>query len=175
MRLAKTALALTAAAALTVGMAAPANAMPNPGLSDDLFTIHLAIPDPAAPTSVCLVDFTPVSNVFFTSTGALVGTAYEFGQSKIKSTGCGTVNWTAVVTVKDESPGHPTKIKTAAGFGNPATAATSQAVPYAVGVREVGIVTVTMLASSRIIDLCWEDKYEVNAGGNPVPISSNPC
>ncbi|HVF06280.1 MAG TPA: hypothetical protein VNA20_15670 [Frankiaceae bacterium] len=173
MRLDRTALALTAAAALTVSMGTPANAIPNPaGANDDLFTIHLVVPDPWLATRMCTVSYTPTSTVNFLSTGFLVGTAFETGRVKAAPSNCPSVTWTSVVIVKDESPGHPTR--TVVGTGS-TSASASQSVNYALGVREAGVVTVTMLVSSRLGDFCWADKYAVTLSGNPLPIGSNPC
>lgn len=173
MRVMRTALALTAAAALTAGMAAPATAIPNPlGVNDDLFTIHLIVPDLTRPGVLCNVSYTPTSRVEFISTGLANGTAVERGNVKVTSSGCGTVSWTSVVIVKDEAPGHPTRTVVATGS---TSATATQNVPYAIGVREAGIVTVTMLVSSRLGDFCWEDRYEVSALGNPAPLESNLC
>lgn len=173
MRLVKTALSLPAATVLAVTMATPAAAIPNPaGADDDLFTIHFVVPDPMLLTRVCNVSYTPTSRITFTSTGLLVGTANEFGQIRVTSSGCPSVTWTSVAIVKDESPGHPTRTRIGTGS---TSAQAGQSVPYAVGVREVGIVTFTLLASSRLGDFCWEDVWQVTASGNPSPIRSTIC
>ncbi|HVF03557.1 MAG TPA: hypothetical protein VNA20_01835 [Frankiaceae bacterium] len=164
---------MTAAAAVTVGMATPANAIPNPlGADDDLFSIHLVVPDPANALALCSITYTPTSRVIFTSTGLAVGTAHESGRMSVKSSGCSSVTWTTVIIVSDQSPTHAPRTVVATGS---TTATASQNVPYAIGVREAGVVTVTMLASSRLGNFCWEDRYQVTALGNPTPVDSNPC
>ncbi len=173
MRLTRTAIALTlSAAVLAFGSAAPANAVPNPGVSDDLFTIRLVVADPTAPTTLCNISFTPTSSVTFLSTGIANGSASESGRLRVSSSGCRSVSWTSVVIVKDEALGHPTRSVVGAG-GTSAQA--FQNVPYSLGLREAGLVTVTMIASSRLGDFCWEDVWQVAATGNPAPIRSGIC
>ena len=173
MRIARIVVTMGSALALALTAASPAAAIPNPaGADDDLFTIHLMVPDPQLMTRTCAVSYTPTSNVTFTSSGVGVGVARERGNVKVASSGCPSVTWTSVVVVKDESPGHPTRTKVAAGG---TTAGASQDVGYAIGVREAGLVTVTMIVSSRLGDFCWEDRYGVTAFGNPAPIASNLC
>lgn len=172
MRLTRTALALTAAAALTVGMGTPANALPNPGVSDNLFTIHLVIPDPTNALALCSINYTPTSSVNFNIVGIANGTAGEAGRISVTSSGCASVTWTSVAIVKDESPGHPTVSRVATGS---TSANVAQTVPYAVGVREAGTVTFELYVSSRLGFFCWEDIWEVTAFGNPSPIKTGPC
>lgn len=159
---------LVGVVALAVAVATPAHAIPDTMGSPGLLQVTFALPTGGA---TCTVSVLPPSRVTFTSTGVGVGTALETGSIRISSsTGCGSVSWTATATVSDASPGHPTYTKTAAGFGNPAVAGVSQSVPYAIGQREVGIVTFTLAASSRLGNFCFRDFWEVSAFGNPAPV-----
>lgn len=173
MRLIKTTLTLAAASVLTVSAGTPASAIPNPaGLNDGLFTIHLVVPDPWLATRMCTISYTPTSTVAFLSTGIANGAAAESGRISVTSSGCPSVAWTSVAIVKDESPGHPTVSRVATGSTS-ATAA--QSVPYALGVREAGLVTFELYVSSRLGFFCWKDIWQVTAFGNPSPVKTGPC
>lgn len=162
---------LIGAATLAVAVATPAQAIPDTLGAPNLLQLTIAVPTGGAS---CTVSVLPPSRVTFTSTGIGVGTALEVGSMRVSSSsGCGSVSWTATATVSDTSPGHPTYTKTAAGFGNPAQASVSQSVPYSLGQREVGVVTFTLAASSRLGDFCFKDYWQVSAFGNPSPIGFN--
>ena len=102
----------------------------------------------------------------------------ESAWMRVTSTGCGPVLWQPSISVLDRS----VRVDSWRGYGetgpysHPASASAAQVVTYGVGEREVGDITFTFFARSRLGEVCMGEKWTFDVlTKTPVQVGKFAC
>lgn len=150
-------IALATCVLAALAPATTAQAVPDPVGQRELTLYFVDSEHPFA--SPCPVGLTLSSHV----TPGL--TPHESGFVNIVPEGrCATTTWSARVTIIDTAPGHATRaVSKEGGPASPLLVRAWQDIPYGVGVREAGVVTIQLEIWSRLGSLCVIDFWRTDA------------